>query len=392
MSFAARFVVAAVILMGCLSAPAAGQTPTSSVNGQALLTDRFEYAYVPPKNSAHRPIQDMLKESRVLEKLQMILKPLRLPQRINLKVQGCDGVANATFWNDDVIVCYEYFEFLMKHAPRVTTHGLTPKDALVGPTVDVFLHEVGHAVVELLDIPFFGREEEVADYFATYMLLQFPRDEARRLILGASLISGSEMSEEQGRAPELRLLADTHSLPAQRHFNRLCMAYGSDPAYYGDAVQSGLLPASRAKHCRYEFKTNEHAFMTLIAPYIDETLKRDILARQWFDFESHLPIVIAAAGNVDDLEAHNQSATGAWDGEHAERFGRRARSNFAARLRSIFARVARAAESVADKIEGQNGKEECKPRSHRHPRCVDQDSTSGAGRMFGSMRPTDPQF
>jgi hypothetical protein len=71
-----------------------------------------------------------------------------------------------------------------------------------------------------MDIPYFGRQEDVADYFATYVLLQFAKDDARRLILGTSLLSGTEAMEEQSKAPELRLLADTHSLPAQRYYNR----------------------------------------------------------------------------------------------------------------------------------------------------------------------------
>jgi hypothetical protein len=157
---------------------------------------------------------------------------------------------------------------------------------MIGPTVDVFLHEAGHAVLEVLDIPFFGREEEAADYFATYLLLQFCKDDARRLILGASFISGREAMDDQGKAPELRLLADTHSLPAQRHFNRWCMAYGADPVLFADAISFGMLPKTRAKHCRYEYQTNEYAFKKLIAPYIDEELKQKVLAKKWFQFET----------------------------------------------------------------------------------------------------------
>lgn len=74
---------------------------------------------------------------------------------------------------------------------------------MIGPTVDVFLHEAGHAVLEMLEIPFFGREEDAADYFATYVLLQFAKEDARRLILGASFLTGKEASDEQGKAPEM---------------------------------------------------------------------------------------------------------------------------------------------------------------------------------------------
>lgn len=288
--FRTRFLaLGAVVGVLCWPALAAAYT---EIAPEKLKTNQFDIEYVEPKNPAHRPIYDMLKEQRILEKFQAFLAPIKLPIRITLKVEGCDGVANATFWDDAIKVCYEYFEYIWNQTPKMVTQGLSSKDAMIGPTVDVLLHEAGHAVLEVLDIPFFGREEEVADYFATYILLQFCKDDARRLILGASFISGREAMDEQGKAPELRLLADTHSLPAQRHFNRWCMAYGADPVLFADAISFGMLPKSRAKHCRYEYQTNQYAFRKLITPYIDEEMKQKVMARKWFQFETPVAATI----------------------------------------------------------------------------------------------------
>jgi hypothetical protein len=260
------------------------QEQTAKAGGLGeLQTGRFDIAYVEPVNPAHDRIHALMKEERILEKVQALLAPVKLPLRITLKLEGCHGVVNATFWEDAIKVCYEYIEYIWKQAGRATARELSPRDAVIGPTIDVFLHEAGHAVLEILDIPFFGREEEVADYFATYIMLQLCKDDARRLILGASFLGGRETIEEQNKVPELRLLAATHSLPAQRYFNRWCMAYGANPVLFGDAVGPGMLPESRAKHCRYEYQTNAFAFKTLISPYIDEELKQEVLAREWFE-------------------------------------------------------------------------------------------------------------
>jgi hypothetical protein len=263
-----------------LSSAPARSNPTGS-SGE-LKTSQFDIAYVEPKNPAHRPIFEMLKEEQILEKVQALLAPVKLPLRITLKLEGCDGIANATFWEDAIIVCYEYIEYAWNHARLTAASDFSPRDARIGSTVEVFLHEAGHAVLEVLDIPFFGREEEVADYFATYILLQLCKDDARRLILGASFVNGREAAEEQGKVPEPRLLAATHSLPAQRFFNRWCMAYGANPVLFADAISDGMLPQSRAKHCRYEYQTNAFAFNTLIRPYIDEEMKQKVLAARWF--------------------------------------------------------------------------------------------------------------
>lgn len=268
-----------------IAQPALTQNGTA-VKERNLETNQFDYFYIEPTNPDHRPIYEHLKQARLLEQFQEYLSPLRLPQRVNLKVQGCNGWANATFWGDDIIVCYEYFEFIMKFAPTEDRHGLTPRDALIGATVDVFLHEVGHAVLQILEIPFFGGEEDVADYFATYVMLKFNKEDARRLILGASFISGNEALKMQSEAPELRLLAASHSLPAQRHFNRWCLAYGFDPVLFADAITRNMMPRSRSANCRYEYLTNERAFNALIMPYIDQDVMRTVLAKKWFSFES----------------------------------------------------------------------------------------------------------
>jgi hypothetical protein len=167
--------------------------------------------------------------------------------------------------------------------------GLTARDALVGPTVDMLLHEFGHALVRVLDIPFFGKEEDVADNVATYLLLTFSKEDSRRLIVGASFLADAEVEEERGKAPEPDELADAHSLPAQRHFNRWCLAYGADQELFSDAVERGVLPRNRLKWCRYEWATNSYAFETLVEPYIDRVQKEVVKLKRWFPFESAFP-------------------------------------------------------------------------------------------------------
>lgn len=174
-----------------------------------LKTNQIDFQYVEPKNPAHKDIYDKLRHVQLLEKLQGFLAPIKLPIRIMIKVEGCDGLANAYFETDTIKVCYEYFEYLMKKAPKMVRQGLSPRDALIGPTIEVFLHELGHGLVRVLDVPYFGKEEDVADYIATYLLLSFCKDDARRLILGASFIGDAEAMEEQGKAPELRTIADS---------------------------------------------------------------------------------------------------------------------------------------------------------------------------------------
>ncbi len=148
---------------------------------------RIDIQYVAPKSPEHQPVLELIKEHRTLEKIQQLLSPLRLPRRLLIKTEGCDGVSNAYYDDGAVTVCYEYLDDVWKNVPEEPTPaGVAPIDALIGPVMDVFLHEAGHAVFDMLQVPLFGREEDAADQFSVYIMLKMEKDEARRLIMGTA--------------------------------------------------------------------------------------------------------------------------------------------------------------------------------------------------------------
>lgn len=248
-----------------------------------LQADRIQISYVPPKNPDHEAIFQQLKERRVLEKFQGFLSPLRLPRTLLLKVEGC-GESNGWYENDAITVCYEYIEEIFKNAPRETTPaGVTRTDAIIGPIVETFLHEVGHAVFDYHAVPVLGREEDAADQFSAYLLLQFSKSDARRLIGGTAYAYNVEAS-----APSTKKnpFADEHGLPAQRFYNLLCMAYGADSEFFADLVDKGYLPKERAEGCADEYKQVTLAMNKLIRPFIDQTRAKRVRARQWLKFDA----------------------------------------------------------------------------------------------------------
>lgn len=241
-----------------------------------LKPNRIEIAYAPPSNPAHQQIFERLKERRVLERFKGYLSPLRLPKPLLLKTEGCDGESNA--WYDEsegaVTVCYEYIDEVVRNAPSVTTAaGITQQDAIVGPTIEVFLHEVGHALFNLLRVPILGREEDAADQIAAYLMLHLDEDIARSAVAGVAYMYGHEA---QSQNPGLKQFADVHGLSAQRFYNLLCMAYGAQPQRFAEVVEKGYLPESRAEGCADEYKQVDYAFRRLIYPYIDQGVKRKV--------------------------------------------------------------------------------------------------------------------
>jgi hypothetical protein len=227
--------------------------------------------YVAPKDPAHQPIYDHLKELRFLEKLQEFLSPFQLPRILLVKVEGCDGNPDASYENDMIVVCYEYIDQLWKAIPLKTTPaGVTAVDALVGPLFDTCLHEFAHAMFDMLQVPVLGREEDAADQVSAYIMLHLGKIEARRLIGGTATAP-----------PAVKQFADAHGTPAQRFYNLLCIAYGADAQLFGDMVEEAHLPKERADDCKDEYLQVALAYEKLIGPHIDHVIAKELFDKSW---------------------------------------------------------------------------------------------------------------
>ena len=271
-------------LLCVLTLAAAGAIPV--LDGAAAAPkakpNQIKIQYVAPKNPAHQPIYDRLKQGRFLEKAQEFLSPFRLPRPLLMKTEGCDGESNAWYENDAITLCYEYIEEMWRNAPTETTpDGITPVDALVAPVFDTVLHEFGHAIFEILKIPVFGREEDGADQVAAYIALQLGKDQARRQIAGVAYAYMTEAKAEAKTTPKLERFANEHGTPAQRFYNVLCIAYGADPKAFGDLVEKGYLPKDRSEGCEAEYQQAAFAFRTLLRPHLDRKLAAKVLKKNW---------------------------------------------------------------------------------------------------------------
>lgn len=257
-----------ILAVLCLAAPAAAQAQVQ----------RVIIEYVAPAHPGHKPIYDLLKQNRMLELVQGLLAPVRWPQPLSLELKGCDGVSNAWYQDATITVCYEFVEDIWKSAnSSARPRTIAREEVFIGRLAEVFLHEASHALFDMLKIPILGREEDAADQLAAYYILQLSKEQKRKLILGVGWAYANQLKVRRPRdlhRPRLEIsrhvvLADEHSTSAQRLYNLLCIAYGSDKVLFGDVVKRGFLPPERAEICEDEYWQVEFAYKTLIAPHVD---------------------------------------------------------------------------------------------------------------------------
>jgi Putative metallopeptidase len=279
--------LAILTLAAAWPAVAAAQVPWSGLRNPNVTVDYVEprapddpkaadYAKKLATYQSQKRIYDRIKQRQVLEELSAFLAPLRLPRTLRLRTKTCNTV-NAYYDPDEwsVNICYEWIEWTQEIAPKLASpDGFTRQEVLVGGLVGVVLHEMGHAVNDILNLPVLGREEDAADQIAGFIMTQFGKDVARTTIKGTAYL----WLTWSRRDPPVYW--DVHSTDGQRFYNFLCIGYGGDPEAFKDFVDK-LIPKERLEPCAHEFRQVRNAFIKTVMPHVDQDLLKKVQATQW---------------------------------------------------------------------------------------------------------------
>jgi hypothetical protein len=268
------------------------------VGADEAQPNRIRIEYAPPKDPEYQMVYDLIKERRVLETLQQMFAPFRLPVELTIKTMGCNGMVNSWYNTDNSIptvhMCYELLQNILRTMPEgVDGAGITPHDVVVGQFLFWVLHELGHAMFDIFEVPLFGREEDAADQFAGYIMLQFGKDQAHRWIEGAAYAANAYMKDYKKNPKVEKTLegySSVHGLPEQRFYNLMCLAYGADRTLFADVVENGYLPKRRAGNCEYEYQTFKRSFAREIRPHIDRQMGVAVLDSTWFSESASRPL------------------------------------------------------------------------------------------------------
>jgi Putative metallopeptidase len=221
-------------------------------------------------------IYQRLKQRQVLEELSAFLSPLKLPKTLRVRTKSC-GVVNAFYEPNEwtVNMCYEWIDATEQMAPQTTSpEGFTRQEVIVGGFVGVILHELGHAVSDMYQLPVLGREEDSADQISGFVMQQFGKDVARTAIKGMAYVW---LTYARQGSPAYW---DVHSTPGQRFYNFLCIGYGGDPATFQDQVDKWL-SKDRVASCPHEYQQVKNAFVKTILPHVDQELMKKVQAAKW---------------------------------------------------------------------------------------------------------------
>lgn len=207
-------------------------------------------------------------ESEVKALISILNEAIVLPAEVEFSFEDCkDSDVYYDEQRNRVVICRQWLSEMERVLSRSSSDKALVRQTVQSVAAAVFLHETAHALIDVLDLPVTGREEDAADQFSTLVLLH-QKDGLRKVLQVAQTYKA--LSQDTARYPPVYW--GEHSLNIQRYYDTLCMVYGRDPKQNSTSLNSDLLPAARAEICESEYQRIESSWKKLLKPHANNSL------------------------------------------------------------------------------------------------------------------------
>lgn len=245
--------------------------------GQATKPDKgnFSVQYSTVQNPRYAQINENFRQRRMLESIADDLNAsIAIPENVMITFKECK--APNAFWDPQsrsINMCYELMEQMAQDFKEVAKNDEELGNMVNGALTFAFIHELGHCLIDVLQLPSTGREEDAVDQLSTFVLVALKGEEGERMAISGAISWGIQydrLAKSGKTAGELNMLwADEHSMDGQRFYNILCWVFGHNPGKYQSMVNNPL-PEQRAVRCPMEYSRLATAWLTLLKPYLKD--------------------------------------------------------------------------------------------------------------------------
>lgn len=147
---------------------------------------------------------------------------------------------------------------------------------MLGSTLGVFAHELGHAMIGELGIPATGSEEDTVDEFSALVLSAVLKDTTgmapemvaylTNLVSYSTLLWHHDAARSKQQGVEVPWY-DEHSTGEARFRNTLCIIYGSSPTHFRALADRVQFPDRERGRCEMDFAKRYRAWELIVQPY-----------------------------------------------------------------------------------------------------------------------------
>ena len=241
-----RTLASALAVLALHAAPAAAQ-------------GRWQVAYPEARNPMYAAMQQMFSQQDILSS---VVQPLNehFPVSRDVTVELAECGREGAFYDAErpaVQLCYE---LLVKLAEAMMGGEEDGEDVFVGAFALILLHQVGHAMVDLLDLPVSAPPEQAADQLVAVMSA-FAEDELTAVAEGAVTLSAMNIDWENPGSGQA-------ALRGARMQDLLCLLYGTDTEAFAWIVDDAFITADRAAGCEQEYEQVEAEWLEMLVEHV----------------------------------------------------------------------------------------------------------------------------
>ncbi len=236
--------------------------------------------YDAPYNTLHQVWYETFAEEKFLEKMAKVLNSVfKINKPLTLSCTECNTV-NAFYDPEkkELILCYELLEFI-KNTYESRYNNPDSLGTKIGEVLTfIYFHEIGHALIDNLDVPLTGKEEDAADYFAFYILASNQVAEGVKATMEGATFFKEFYELRQNDTTYIRLKSegkepplpfwDEHSFEMQRFYTLFSLIYGSNPIKYDYLINDGYLGYRRPQNAVSEYGKIKRGWDRVLKNYI----------------------------------------------------------------------------------------------------------------------------
>lgn len=240
----------------------------------SFSAQKAKSVFIAPQNKEDTiALKEIKNAGTVQDVINFLNKDMILPRTITIIVGAEDG----PLYDPETIqieIPYSFItemkEFFSKDY-KINDEQITPKQAAQDVLLHTLFHEIGHALIDILNLPTTGKEEDAVDNLATLLLIEFYENGSDIALSAAEAFAYENETIDEFEDQDFW---DEHSLDIQRYYSTLCLIYGGDPENYKDIISE--LGEERSELCIEDYDKKAESWFTLLKPHLKETKANNI--------------------------------------------------------------------------------------------------------------------